>query len=560
MSNMSATKKIFLVLLVFAAISVASIVACMLFRGSHSLMNADIRRQLSQLDKLSEKRFLFRDSLKHVLDSTMLRLHKDMSFSDAERYSINKECLEKSHMFSFDYASQFASKLQMLSDRIGNSDLIVESRALSSFHLAQACLFVEALNTLSSVNPDADGVTDETRSTYYFFHAITYQRMAVYVNDSINSRKYNLLGEQMLRKCMEYSKEPWIANFAEGRIKERSNDMKSAQLYYEKTLQQLPKDNFVIQSLTLASLAKALKHQGKHEQAAPYYMKATELDIINAQNSSIAIIDLAEHLYNHLGDTDGAYRYLEMAIDNGEFYGMRSQVTRVDRMVPVLSQIKEKERVTILIGAICLLTLLLFVMVMLILRYRHTRLNLERFQSSDTQNTQINNRLLEENKLLNSANGQLVNSNRVKNEYIGTLMESNSELAIILGDFTIKAQQKLKTKQYDQLQKMLSELETRLRKKEQMARFDEVFVSIYPEFICQFNALLKPDKQEKPIKGTLTPCMRIFALVCLGLTDNHQIARVLNYSYNTILNYRVRTRGNALKPETFEDDIKCIGY
>lgn len=519
----------------------------------------ECRSQLSQLSKYSDRRLFYRDSLKHVLDSTMLKLHKDLSLTDSQRYEINKQGLQKSLMFSFDYASQFATKIMIISDRIGDPNRIVESRAMASFYLSQACLFVEALKSLQSVNPESDSITDQIRSKYYFCHAIYYQRMAVYVKDSINTNKYNRLGEEMFRKCIQYTSQPGIRYFAEGRIKERANDMSAAQQLYEKALNEIPQDDYVLKSFTLSSLAKAYKHQGKHNQALPYYMKATELDILHSLNSSIAIIDLTEHLYNHYGNTKEASKFLEMAIDNGEFYGMRSQITRVDRMVPALSDIKEKERLSLFIGAVCILAILLIILIMVIFRYRHARLNLERFQSSDTQNTQISNRLLEENNQLNSANNQLVNSNRIKNEYIGTLMESNSELAIILGDFTVKAQQKLKTKQYDQLQKMLCELETRLRKKEQMARFDEVFVSIYPEFIGQFNALLKPDKQEKPIKGALTPCMRIFALVCLGLTDNHQIARVLNYSYNTILNYRVRTRGNALKPETFEDDIKLIG-
>lgn len=519
----------------------------------------ECRSQLSQLSKYSDRRLFYRDSLKHVLDSTMLKLHNDLSLTDSQRYEINKQGLQKSLMFSFDYASQFATKMMILSDRIGDPNRIVESRAMASFYLSQACLFVEALKTLQSVNPENDSITDQIRSKYYFCHAIYYQRMAVYVKDSINTNKYNRLGEEMFRKCIQYTSQPGIRYFAEGRIKERANDMSAAQQLYEKALYEIPQDDYVLKSFTLSSLAKAYKHQGKHNQALPYYMKATELDILHSLNSSIAIIDLTEHLYNHFGNTKEASKFLEMAIDNGEFYGMRSQITRVDRLIPQLSNIKEKHRINYFIGTIAMLTILLFIVIMLMLRDRKIRRNLEQSETTNSHNTQVNNILVDENRSLKDENILLTNSNKIKNEYIGKLLESNSELSSSVEEFTMKAQQKLKIGQNDHVKKLLSELELRINKKEQLSHFDEMFLSMFPNFIDQFNALLRPEKQELSLKEAMTPSMRIFALIRLGIKDNQLIARVLNYSYNTILNYRVRTRSNAINPETFETDIKHIG-
>jgi DNA-binding NarL/FixJ family response regulator len=103
------------------------------------------------------------------------------------------------------------------------------------------------------------------------------------------------------------------------------------------------------------------------------------------------------------------------------------------------------------------------------------------------------------------------------------------------------------------------ELEGRLNRKEQQANFDKIFLAMFPNFIEQFNGLLKPENRMEPSeKELMSPSMRIFALIRLGLKDNQQIAKVLDYSYNTILNYRVRTRGGAKNPETFESDIMNI--
>ena len=83
-------------------------------------------------------------------------------------------------------------------------------------------------------------------------------------------------------------------------------------------------------------------------------------------------------------------------------------------------------------------------------------------------------------------------------------------------------------------------------------RYEEIFIT-------DFNALLQPEYRKQEGEALLTPSMRIFALTRLGITSNQQIAKVLNYSYNTILNYRVRLRGMALNPDTFEQDVMKIG-
>ncbi len=139
--------------------------ACLyLSRDRGKEMSDTSSRELDVLDGLIEKRLFFRDSLRHRLDSVMLQLHKNTDYDDAFRYHTNRRMLRKSQMFSafryhtnrrmlrksqmfsFDYASQFSQKLRILSDEIGDGNLKAESRILTSFSLAQACLFVEALD------------------------------------------------------------------------------------------------------------------------------------------------------------------------------------------------------------------------------------------------------------------------------------------------------------------------------------------------------------------------------------------------------------------------------
>jgi DNA-binding CsgD family transcriptional regulator len=53
--------------------------------------------------------------------------------------------------------------------------------------------------------------------------------------------------------------------------------------------------------------------------------------------------------------------------------------------------------------------------------------------------------------------------------------------------------------------------------------------------------------------------LRIFALIRMGIHDTEKIARILDYSINTIYNYKARIKGRSVVPnEEFEKKIMMI--
>ena len=529
------------------------------FRDSQKEMSDDNRRELSILNGLIEKKLFFRDSLKSQMDSVMLQLHKHTDYNDEYRYYTNRRMLQDAQMFSYDYASEFSRKMRILSEKIGDGNLMAESRILSSFNMAQACLFVEALDMLKSVDLEFPNVNDSILGLYYFYYGITYQRLAVYVNDSINAKRYNNLGIEMFRKSLDYSKNAGLRNFILGRIYGRQRQFDVAQQFFEKSLKYIRKDDNVLNTLALASLGKCFKHQGKHEQATHYYIEATKNDILNAQNSSISIIDLTEHLYKQYHLTHNVSKYVNIAIENGEFYGMRSQITHIDKIIPDITKEKSKQNSILVFFLIAIVSLsFLYILYLLFRSEKNLKLLKNHIDLTEKVN-QENSQLQDENEDLSRANTLLRDSNRLKDAYLGKLLESNSELTNMFEEFAVKADQKLKKSQYEQVQKSIKELQKNFSKKEQLDRLDELLMSMFPTFSADFNALLKPEYRKHEGDALLTPSMRIFALIRLGITSNHQIARVLNYSYNTILNYRVRARAMAINADTFEQDVQNIG-
>lgn len=93
-------------------------------------------------------------------------------------------------------------------------------------------------------------------------------------------------------------------------------------------------------------------------------------------------------------------------------------------------------------------------------------------------------------------------------------------------------------------------------------QFDKAYLSTHPDFLEQFNKLMKPDKQmTMPSSDTLTPELRIYALVSLGITDSVSIADFLHYSTQTIYNYRLKIRHNSCIPEKdFADAVAKMYY
>ncbi len=522
-------------------------------------MNEYNRRELEILNGLVEKRQFFRDSLKHQMDSVMLQLHKNTDYDAIFRYQTNRRMLQKAQMFSYDYASEFSQKMRLQADLIGDGNLKAESRILSSFNMAQACLFVEALDMLKSVDLDFPEVNDSIMALYYFYYGIVYQRLAVYVNDSVNANKYNNIGQEMFRKSLDYSKDQGMNNFALGRIYGRQRKFDVAQKYFEEALKYIPKENNILYTLANASLGKCFKHQGIHEPATRYYIEATKNDILNAQNSSIAIIDLTEHMFRQYNQKYDVSKYVNIAIESGEYYGMRSQITHIDRIIPDITKESSKQSRRLNYFFATLVLVFLTYITYTLFRYERNRKLLMGFHAVDKKMKDENDLLREENESLRRTSMLLRDSNKLKDAYLGKLLESNSELTNMYEGFAVKTDQKLRKGQYDQVQKAIRELQKNFSKKEQLDRFDELFMSMFPTFITDFNALLQPEYRKQEGEALLTPSMRIFALTRLGITSNQQIAKVLNYSYNTILNYRVRLRGMALNPDTFEQDVMKIG-
>ena len=91
--------------------------------------------------------------------------------------------------------------------------------------------------------------------------------------------------------------------------------------------------------------------------------------------------------------------------------------------------------------------------------------------------------------------------------------------------------------------------------------FDAIFLHVYPDFVEDFNSLLRPEERIVLKEGELLNTeLRIYALVRLGISDSVKIAEFLHCSPQTVYNNRLKTRNKAVIPkEKFADTVRSLG-
>ena len=162
--------------------------------------------------------------------------------------------------------------------------------------------------------------------------------------------------------------------------------------------------------------------------------------------------------------------------------------------------------------------------------------------------TRTRNKLEISNKELEKVISQLNETNKIKEEYIGRFIKLCSAYINKLDSFRKKVNKKAMNNQVKELYDMTRDQDiVNLEVEELYSNFDKAFLSLFPDFISEFNRLLKPECQILPKKGEiLNTELRIYALIRLGINDSNQIAEFLRYSVNTVYNYKAKIRNKSV--------------
>ena len=185
----------------------------------------------------------------------------------------------------------------------------------------------------------------------------------------------------------------------------------------------------------------------------------------------------------------------------------------------------------------------------LVFLYIYVRKQNRKLRRSTQLIREQNNSLLLMGEQMKGINKELRDANSIKTVYLGRILSDNSSAITDIEELAKIVKLKVKAKQADDLIPFIYKKDYAKKRKEMLAGFDAMFLHLFPHFIEKFNSLLKEDcRITVEDKNTLTPELRIFALVRLGITKSDVIGEILNYSSSTVRNYKTKIRNAAVVP------------
>ena len=307
-------------------------------------------------------------------------------------------------------------------------------------------------------------------------------------------------------------------------------------------------------------LSEIAWRKGDEDEQLVWLVKSAESDLINAVTDYASLTTIAQMMTGR--DMDRAFRYMRVAQDDAIFYNGMLRPWQMSQSFNIIQKAYEDTqrsttRLTALVAG-----LLLALLVTLYFAFRMVRKRSRKLTITQKELQEINLQLEQRNQELRGLNQEISEAGRIKEVYIGRVLDMMSENVNKMQAYDNHVRLALKQGKTEQLLKELS-ISTRTEDELQAfyRTFDTTFLALYPNFIEDFNALLREDARVYPKKGEmLCTELRIFALIRLGIEDSVRIASLLHYSVSTIYNYKVKVKNRALGDrDTFEERVKTLG-
>lgn len=317
------------------------------------------------------------------------------------------------------------------------------------------------------------------------------------------------------------------------------------------------------------------KRAGRMDEAKYWLTEAALSDVRNAVTDQAALWELA-NLLNGEGQLARSYRYIGFAWESAMKFGTRMRNWQIS---PILQAIDKNYQVEtessntmlrVMVGVISVMAVLLLGLLFYVARQRnrlavaHRELSLKngRMEELNDDLRRANATQDEINRKLQATVELLREQTMMKEEYIGRFMRLCSQHIDKNDAFRKRVNKMLKGREYEELYRLTKSEELKNKELDEFyTSFDSAFLHLFPNFVNDFNELLRPEERVS-VSGEyrLNTVLRIFALIRLGIEDSSTIAEFLHYSVNTIYNYRARIKNGAVETRgTFENKVKEIG-
>ena len=527
-------------------ISLAAVLSfCFLAHSCQSVRESVYEDCLDRLDSTLELTDEYVRAKEQRISSIENMLHS-RGVTPLQQYQIYHQLYEEYFAFQFDKANEALDNQVVLAEKLGERSLKDDAMLDKALLLTNAGFFLEAslaFETLDTLALDKDQMVRWYYARQKFLH--DYQ-------EYVSTSDFTVLDEDKIKYYQDRilsDTEPTSPINRQMRIFRMLNERD-----YEKAYEE---NRYFIGSLDTERHAYAVQtywqgviceNLGLEEESVKWWVESAISDIKGAVKDNASLCSVAIKL-GAPEDTERAFKYIRISLDDAVYYNAKLRKVQIASTMPWIQsayaenkEIQNKERNSFLLFTLAAALMLAVVLLLTVSLYAKGRRSAREVRKQTEQLAEYNRSIIEAEDNLRKTNLDLIEANAAKEEYLGLFLSMCS-------GYLDKLKKHLTREQYE------SELKNFYK------TFDTSFLSLYPSFVEDLNALLKPEGRIVLKEGEqLNTELRIFALIKLGITQSSHIASLLRYSVNTIYNYRAHVKNAALEDRgNFEDMVKIIG-
>lgn len=498
------------------------------------------------------------------------------------RYWLYKDIYDEYSSYNSDSALHYAGLMLDIANSLDRDDWRNNAYLNYTYLYSATGLLSEAQKALENINPEkldpSMHVQYQEMKLFLLMHREQYVRGERNEPENVILESNNMLNSLTDTLSEENPRYLWFLGMRNSDSGEKARKVIP---YFEKELKGRSFDTR--QDAMDAWITSRLFEAAGDRKGKVKYLILSAIADVRACNREVASLEELATLLFEEGDLSRANLYMDKCLEWANDYRSRVRLARLsserERMFKALARQNERQMQHIkvyiigfiLLTAVLLLSLFLLFRQMGKLKKSRAELNKakidleERFgelQSARASLNEINAQLSQANTTLRENAAELAAVNEDKEKCIADIFAICSGYINKLDDFRKTVYRMLVAKRFQDVMDLTKTPElSNSEIKELYANFDSIFLHIYPDFIKDFNSLLRPGEQVSPRKGELmTTELRIYALVRLGVNDSVKIARFLHCSPQTVYNTRLRTRNKAVVPrEEFAEAVMNLG-
>lgn len=535
-------------------ILILALLACL----SCSKMNEKVEPVLRELDETIDNRQRFENEKQ----DRIARLMKDLSVTaDADKQTdIYSSLFNQYKNYQYDSAFVYAKLLEKSALQEGAK---VEYRAKAQIALLHCFksvgFFNEAVDVIRAFDPT--DVPASLCAEFYFLGAATWQNLSSFVSGTeALALKYDAEKLDCYDKVLKYADtDSYLYGYA--------NLDKMLIENYSDSVAIVARESFIImndwddhqKAVQYSILSEAYNNVHKYDEAVYYRALSAILDIRSCTHETTSAKVLAGHMYAR-GDIDRAFKYIQQALYDAEFYNSRLRKAEINTILPVIENsrynwLNNQRLLLFIILSVIASLLALTIVLLIVLRSRNKVLAQTHADLAEKTN------LLEQSNLsLNDAIAKLREANEIKDQYIIQSLHGNTVFVNEVNDAVNEAVRDITLKRADEARTTLYHIGIKKERARIAANFDTAFLKLFPNWLDEFNALLPEDMKICLAEdGTMPMDVRIYALMRLGIDNAAEVAEYLNLSIDTVYVYKAKLKSRALvDKDEFNNRIMAI--